>query len=60
MARVVFDDGTEVTNIPDGASEGEVENILATKIPYKMLELGIGYDLEKEYNIRDGVPDVEA
>ena len=60
MGKVVFDDGTEVENVPNGLEQGELENLLAQKFPNKMLEMGIGYDIEREYNIRDGVPDLEA
>lgn len=60
MGKVVFDDGTEIQNVPNGLEQGELENLLAQKFPNKMLEMGIGYDIEREYNIRDGVPDLEA
>ena len=60
MGKVVFDDGTEIQNVPNGLEQGELENLLAQKFPSKMIEMGIGYDIEREYNIRDGVPDLEA
>lgn len=57
--KIKLFDGTQVT-IPSGLSDGEVENLLARKLPNKMATQGIVYDIEREYNIVDGVPDLEA
>ena len=45
MGKVVFDDGTEIQNVPNGLEQGELENLLAQKFPSKMIEMGIGLSL---------------
>ena len=57
--NITLFDGSRV-RIPAGLSDGEVTNLLARSFPDKMIEQGIGYDIEREYNIRSGVGDFSA
>ena len=56
---VTLDDGS-IVKIPGlyDMSEGEITNALIKALPGKMAGLGFLPDMEREYNIRDGVPDL--
>ena len=56
---VTLGDGTRV-KVPnlDNLTDGEVTNLLVKALPNKMASLGYGPDIEREYNITDGVPDL--
>jgi len=56
---VILDDGS-IVKVPgrDNMSEGEITNALIKALPGKMAGLGFLPDMEREYNIRDGVPDL--
>ena len=56
---VTLGDGTKV-KVPnlDNLTDGEVTNLLVKALPNKMASLGYGPDIEREYNITDGVPDL--
>ena len=57
--KITLPDGTTAI-LPAGLSDVEVENALAAAMPARMSKYGIFYDIEKEYNIRSGVPDAKA
>ena len=44
--NITLFDGSRV-RIPAGLSDGEVTNLLARSFPDKMIEQGIGYDIER-------------
>ena len=56
---VILDDGS-IVKVPglNNMSEGEITNALIKALPEKMGNLGFLPDIEREYNIRDGVPDL--
>ena len=56
---VTLTDGT-IVKVPglDNLSDAEVTNALIKALPEKMANLGFLPNLEREYNIRDGVPDL--
>ena len=57
---VTLTDGT-IVKVPglDNLSDAEVTNALIKALPEKMANLGFLPNLEREYNIRDGVPDLD-
>jgi len=56
---IALSDGT-IVRIPglDNLSDDQVTSILIKSLPGKMANLGFSENLEREYNIRDGVPDL--
>ena len=56
---VTLDDGS-IVKVPgmNNMSDGEITNALIKALPGKMAGLGFLPNLEREYNIRDGVPDL--
>ena len=56
---VTLTDGS-IVKVPgmDNMSDGEITNALVKALPEKMRNLGFLPDIEREYNIRDGVPDL--
>tara|TARA_S200002703_G_scaffold68300_2_gene59311 strand:- start:1324 stop:4362 length:3039 start_codon:yes stop_codon:yes gene_type:complete len=57
--EVTLIDGTRV-RVPEGLSDGELNNYIAKAFPNKAAEFGVTYDLEREYNIESGVGDFSA
>ena len=57
---VTLNDGSRV-KVPnlDNLTDAEVTNLLVKSLPNKMAGLGFGPDIEREYNITDGVPDLD-
>ena len=56
---ITLTDGSKY-RVPAGLSDEQALNLIAKANPEKMIESGIAYDIEKEYNIRDGVQDFDA
>lgn len=56
---ITLTDGSKY-RVPAGLSDEQALNLIAKATPEKMIESGIAYDIEKEYNIRDGVQDFDA
>jgi len=56
---VTLTDGS-IVKVPgmNNMSDGEITNALIKALPEKMGNLGFLPDIEREYNIRDGVPDL--
>jgi hypothetical protein len=52
-------DGTQV-RLPDGLSDAEAEYRILKTLPEKQAIFGRAPDIEKVYNIRDGLPDLGA
>jgi len=50
-------DGTQV-KLPEGLSDEQVDNAILKALPEKSSLFGRVYDIEKDFNIRDGVPDL--
>lgn len=48
--EVTLIDGTRV-RVPEGLSDGELNNYIAKAFPNKAAEFGVTYDLEREYDI---------
>ena len=57
--EVTLIDGTRV-RVPEGLSDGELNNYIAKAFPNKAAEFGVTYDLEREYDIESGVGDFSA
>ena len=57
--KITLPDGTTAI-LPAGLSDVEVENALAAAMPARMSKYGVLYDIEKEYDIRSGIPDAKA
>ena len=57
--EITLIDGTRV-RVPEGLSDGELNNYIAKAFPNKAAEFGVTYDLEREYNIESGVGDFSA
>ena len=47
-------------NVPDGLSDGEALNYVTKAFPGKMASIGVVYDMEREFDIRSGVPSFQA
>jgi len=60
MAEYTLYDGTRLTNIPDGLTDGEAVNLVSQLFPGKAAQRGISYDIEREFDIRSGVPSLQA
>ena len=56
---ITLTDGSKF-RVPAGLSDDEALNMVAKAAPEKMIEYGIGYDIEKEYDIRSGVASAAA
>jgi hypothetical protein len=56
---ITLTDGSKF-RVPAGLSDDEALNMVAKAAPEKLIEYGIGYDLEKEYDIRSGVASAAA
>ena len=56
---VTLSDGS-IVKVPgmDNMTDAEITNVLIKALPEKMAGLGALPDIEREYNIRDGVPDL--
>lgn len=50
-------DGTQV-KLPEGLSDEQVDNAILKALPEKSSLFGRVYDIEGDFNIRDGVPDI--
>lgn len=50
-------DGTQV-KLPEGLSEEQAQNAILKALPEKSSLAGRVYDIEGDFNIRDGVPDI--
>ena len=57
--EVTLIDGTRL-RVPEGLSDGELDNYIAKAFPNKASEFGLSYDVEREYNIESGVGDFSA
>jgi len=57
--EITLIDGTRV-RVPEGLSDGELNNYIAKAFPNKAAEFGVTYDVEREYNIESGVGDFSA
>jgi hypothetical protein len=53
---IVLKDGTRV-KLPQGLSDGEIENALAAAMPARMASMGITYSLDREYDTASGIED---